>query len=197
VVTINNHNAQWKFDEDLMRSRKWKLETVNFRKGKENIRWIWLSLKQKLFARLSGITYRFGVAERSINKAYDGLTRLAKKEKADFYLVHHVEALGAGLKAARYHKAIFGFDAEDFHSGMNESAVPSSTDELIAYLESKYLPSCNYMTAASKGIAAAYREKYRIPLPKVILNVFPWEDLLAREVKGPVRFLLVFTGHRT
>ncbi|HTI11060.1 MAG TPA: hypothetical protein VL832_20960 [Puia sp.] len=188
VVTINNHQAQWKFDEDLMRSRKWKLETVNFRRGREHTYWLYLSLKQKLFSWLSRITCRFGIAERSINKAYDGLTRLAKKTRADFYLVHHVEALGAGFAAARRHKAAFGFDAEDFHSGMSEFAVPSPSDDIIVYLESKYLPHCNYMTAASKGIATAYHEKYGVPTPRVLLNVFPWEDLPAREVKEPVRF---------
>jgi glycosyltransferase involved in cell wall biosynthesis len=84
--------------------------------------------------------------------------------------------------------ARFGFDAEDFHTGMHEAPGPSKEEAIIAYLEGKYLPSCHYLTAASKGIAAAYQEKYGIVMPQVILNVFPFEDLPVRNADGPVRF---------
>jgi glycosyltransferase involved in cell wall biosynthesis len=44
------------------------------------------------------------------------------------------------------------------------------------------------MTAASKGIAIAYTEKYGITRPGVILNVFPLEELPVGLVNDPVKF---------
>ena len=56
VVTINNHSAQRKFDEQLMLSRKWKLSTVDFRKEvrEEKNRWLYLSVKQRILAISAG-----------------------------------------------------------------------------------------------------------------------------------------------
>jgi hypothetical protein len=208
VVTINNSVDQRRFDEEIMQTRKWRLKTVNFRKdaGGERLRWLYLSVKQRVFILLSRVTLRSGIAERAAEKAYDGLRYLATKEKADFYLVHHAEALGAGYYAARHNKAVFGFDAEDFHTGMretgrvdesgrmreavrlNEPVRPAPSDRITEYLERKFLPHCRYMTAASKGIAAAYSDKYKIDRPKVILNVFPKEDLPVRPPGSVVKF---------
>jgi len=218
VVTINNSMDQRRFDEEIMQTRKWRLKTVNFRKekGGERRRWVYLSVKQRFFILLSRMTLRSGIAERAAEKAYDGLRNLATKEKADFYLVHHAEALGAGYYAARHNKAVFGFDAEDFHTGMSESASPNESagsnestgpnksagpgagsgksagpmpsDRITEYLERKFLPHCRYMTAASKGIAAAYSDKYKIDRPGVILNVFPTEDLPVRPPGSTVKF---------
>jgi glycosyltransferase involved in cell wall biosynthesis len=190
VVTISNQPRQAAFDEELMQRRKWKLHTVNFRKERPDERWYWfrLSLKQRFFLFLSKISFKGGIAERAAEKAFDPLLRLARAVKADLYIVHHAEALGAGYTAARDNKAGFGFDAEDFHTGMNESATGQGPDKMIAWLEGKYLPHCTYLTAASKGIGAAYRNKYRIREPGIILNVFPFEDLPVREPREPVKF---------
>ncbi|HEY4062597.1 MAG TPA: hypothetical protein VGM30_11880 [Puia sp.] len=190
VVTINGNGSLWVFDQELMRTRKWKLQTVNFRREplSEKINWFLLSLKQQIFHRLYAVTGKFGIAERVVNKTYDPLTRLAKKEGADLYIVHHAEALGAGYRAASANGARLGFDAEDFHTGMNEPADRTWEDDIMAFLEKKYLPRCDYYTAASKGIAEAYRSAYRIDLPTVVLNVFPREHLPAIACNEPVRF---------
>ena len=190
VVTINSNSAQRRFDEELMTGRSWQLRTVNFRKEEpgERSRWLRFSIRQRIFAFLAGMTPRFGIAERAMEKAFDALTTLACSEKADLYIVHHAEALGIGAKAARRNRAALGFDAEDFHTGMNESSVPSREEALAEYLERRYLPSCIYLTAASKGIALAYHEKYGIRIPDVILNVFPFESLAVQTVNNPVRF---------
>ena len=188
VVTVNNHEEQRRFDEELMRSRDWKLSTVDFRRtaSRERQRWLRLSIKQKFFRALSTMTFRYGVAERAVEKSFDRLVALAAAEKADLYIAHHAEALGVGYRAALRHKVPFGFDAEDFHTGMNESGSGSSP--MIAFLEAKYLPHARYLTAASSGIAAAYQDKYGVRLPCVILNVFSREDLVATPVHQPVRF---------
>ena len=188
VVAVNNSAVLHDFDEQLMRTRKWKLRTVNYRRGQERMRWMYLSLRQRVFHFLSRVTCRWGVAERAAEKAFDGLVALACAEKADLYIAHHVEALGAGYKAARRNQAVFGFDAEDFHTGMNESASSAPADGLTYFLEKKYLGYCRHMTAASKLMAEAYRDKYGVSLPETILNVFPMVVLPVREAHDPVRF---------
>jgi len=190
VVTINNHSHQHHFDEELMKTRSWQLQTVNFRKEQksEKLIWFYLSFKQKIFSLLSKISFRFGIAERAALKGFDELTSLAQKENADFYLAHHAEALAVGYKAAMATNAKFGFDAEDFHTGMNESQTSSHEEKLITFLENRYLPRCNYFTAASKGIGEAYIEKYGIKQNNVVLNVFPIEKAAAMRTNTPIRF---------
>lgn len=190
VVTINNHSNQYQFDCELMSKRKWSLRTVNFRKDVKHEKkyWLYLSLQQKFYSLLTKLSFEFGFAERATLKGYDALVSLAKKEKADFYLAHHAEALGVAYQAAQYNNAGFGFDAEDFHTGMNESSKPSSTDGLLSYLEAKYLPHCIYFTAASKGIEEAYTAKYSLHQPNTILNVFPKENIEVTGVNRPIRF---------
>ena len=176
VVTVNYQFQPGQFDEQIMASRQWTLKTVNFRKEirQEKMRWFRLSLKQKLFALLSKFTLKYGIVERATNKAYDALISLAAKTRADLYIAHHPEALGIGYKAAKRVKAKFAFDAEDFHTGMNKSPLSPAKEEVyIEYMERKYLPFCDYTTAASKGIGEAYAEKYGISLPTTILNSFP------------------------
>lgn len=190
VITVNNHFGQHQFDRELMASRQWTLKTVDFRKEikAEKGYWLRLSVVQKLYMLLSRLTLGFGIAERAALKGFDALQRLAKQEGADFYLAHHAEALGVAYKAAKANGAGFGFDAEDFHSGMSENGQTSREDELIAYLEAKYLPHCSYLTAASKGIGEAYADKYKVPLRNTILNVFPKEKIAGTAVNTPLRF---------
>lgn len=190
VVTVSNTDRQAAFDEELMRRRGWRWRTVNFRKERAGERryWLYLSLKQRIFLVLSRLSYKGGIAERAAEKAFDALTALAMDEKADMYIAHHAEALGAAWRAARRSGARFGFDAEDFHTGMNETGTVSAQDRLVEYLETKYLPRLSYMTAASGGIGEAYRNKYGVKLPVTILNVFPYEELPVGEVNDPVKF---------
>src|SRR5580658_2482327 len=190
VVTISNSVRQAAFDEELMLRRKWVLRTVNFRKELKAERgyWFYLSLKQRLFLFLSAMGFGGGVAERAAEKAFDPLLALAIAEKAELYIAHHAEALGVGNRAARRHHVRFGFDAEDFHTGMNESGTVSAQDKLVEYLERKHLPRAVYITAASRGIGDAYRKKYGVPQPETILNVFPFEELPATVPGDPVRF---------
>lgn len=190
VVTINNHAGQHKFDKQLMQDRKWQLKTVNFRREekKEKSLWLLLSLKQKFYSFLSRFSYKSGIAERAALKGYDEVLRLAKKEGAGFYLAHHAEALGIAFTAARTHKAKFGFDAEDFHTGMNESATQSEDEKMLEFLERKYLPCCDWLTAASKGIGNAYQNKYGVKVNATVLNVFPKEQFADTIENGVVRF---------
>ncbi len=102
------------------------------------------------------------------------LVKAAVKIKADLYIAHLATALPAAAIAARHNNALYGFDAEDFHLG--EFADTPDTyhkRHLVKLIESRYLKGCSYVTAASPLIADAYSRTYDIPLPSVILNVFP------------------------
>jgi glycosyltransferase involved in cell wall biosynthesis len=176
VVTVNYQLQPALFDKELMSSRNWTLKTVNFRKEvpSEKMVWFRLSLQQKISALLSKFLIRDGIVSRALNKAYDPLLKMARQTKADLYIVHHPEALRIGWQAAVKYNAKFAFDAEDFHTGMNKSPLsPPDEERQVEYLEKKYLPLCDYITAASAGIARAYASKYDLELPAVVLNVFP------------------------
>ncbi|HUC79660.1 MAG TPA: hypothetical protein VMR70_02045 [Flavisolibacter sp.] len=190
VVTVNNHQQQAQFDALLMQTRSWQLKTVNYRKeiAAEKKRWLLFSVTQKMYAMLSRFTFGMGIAERTLLKGYDSLKKLAVNENADIYIAHHAEALPLAYAAAKLNKAKFCFDAEDFHSEMNEGKEPSKDEALISYVETKYLPHCTYITAASKGIGEAYARKYKLPLPQTILNVFPREAVSSPKKSGVVRF---------
>ncbi len=204
VVTVCNNSAQTILDDVIMASRTWRLLTIKSRKQGdiEMFRWLLTGIRQRLFVNyLSSITLECGVAERAQGREYPELRRIACSVKADFYIAHHAECLGAAYAAAKQHNARFAFDAEDFHSGMFASSMSDSLpNELkikklleqserqhkcaeqkrIEYLERKYLPLCDYITAASDGIGEAYAIKYNLPLPTTILNVFPLETLSVR-----------------
>jgi glycosyltransferase involved in cell wall biosynthesis len=93
------------------------------------------------------------------------------------YIAHNLAALPAAYHAAKKHGAKLGFDAEDFHSGeMNDTPENAIRLRLTREIERRYLSRCDYLTAASPGIAKAYADAYGVPAPIVILNVFPIAD---------------------
>lgn len=98
----------------------------------------------------------------------------ALRHPAKLYIAHHASVLPAAVKAAAKYGARVGYDAEDFYTEMHGAAKPQDLLGRIAErIERKYLKSCDYVTAASPGIADAYPEKYPIPRPVTVLNVFP------------------------
>lgn len=102
------------------------------------------------------------------------LEAAALRHPAKLYVAHNVTVLRAAVRAAAKFGGRVGYDAEDFYTGMHAIGQPPSLLERVAEeIERKYLPSCDYITAASPGIAAAYVEKYRIARPMTVLNVFP------------------------
>jgi glycosyltransferase involved in cell wall biosynthesis len=121
-------------------------------------------------------SHGFGSAfaeKRTLSRTTPELEAAGKKSKADLYIAHNLGALPAAVAAARRHSAQAGFDAEDFHSAMDPIEKTTPEDKLAAAIERRFLRSCAYVTAASPGIAKAYSQKYGIPQPETILNVFP------------------------
>jgi glycosyltransferase involved in cell wall biosynthesis len=96
----------------------------------------------------------------------------AKSMKADLYIAHNLAALPIAVKAAKYNGAKAGFDAEDFHRQEVTDDIKAPEYKLVKYLEDKYLPQANYVTAASPLIAKAYKELYPKQDFTVINNAF-------------------------
>jgi glycosyltransferase involved in cell wall biosynthesis len=111
------------------------------------------------------------IARVSYQPLIGRLGRLAKSKHADLFIAHNLPALPATADAARFHAAKLGFDAEDFHSGQfADSQDPDAN--CARYFEGRYLPHCDYVSAASDGIGDAYSTAYEIRKPVTILNVF-------------------------
>jgi len=143
---------------------------------------------QWLSKRVGLLIYKYTgfCAERAFHPAYPALQRAACKVPAEMYVAHNLAALPAAWRAAQKHGALLGFDAEDFHSGeLLECPENSALIQLTRSLEQKYLPLCDYVSAASEGIAAAYSQAYSIKMPLVINNVFPKVDAPSGRVKYP------------
>jgi glycosyltransferase involved in cell wall biosynthesis len=114
------------------------------------------------------------LVEASHHPVVRDLTAAVVAVPADLYVAHYVAALPAAVRAARHHRALFAFDAEDFHLGdLPEASEHELEKDLIRMIEGRYLPKASYVTAASPLIAQAYAETYGIGLPSTILNVFP------------------------
>lgn len=103
------------------------------------------------------------------------IAQVAVATPADMYIAHTLPALPAAAKAAKVHKAVLGFDAEDFHSGELDPVENPLEPSLCNVIESFYLPQCQHLTAASPGIASAYQERYGVKMTP-LLNVFPLSE---------------------
>ena len=168
--------------------RPWAVERVRFGAMASRATGLWQRLRRRVASRLvEAFGFRSPLAERALHYVVPELTRLAAREPADLFIAHNLAALPAAAAAARRHGARLGFDAEDFHRG--EYAQPEGPDyALTCWAEECYVPACDYVTAASEGIAAAYADVLSISLPVTIDNVFPLADRVATvreaELKG-------------
>jgi glycosyltransferase involved in cell wall biosynthesis len=136
-------------------------------------------IAQILRQRLVKFLFRVGLSQSQARRAAwhpigPDLISEAKKVKADLYIAHYVAALPAAALAAKYHGALYAFDAEDFHLGdLPEKPEHAFTKKLTRSVEEHWLAGCAYVSAASPGIAKAYAAAYGIPEPTVLFNVFP------------------------
>src|SRR4029077_6769642 len=96
------------------------------------------------------------------------LSAALKRQPADLYIAHYPAALPAAAKAAHLHRALYAFDAEDFHLGGGpEGPAHQRKRRMVRAIEASYVPSCAYVTAASPGIASAYVQTYGTVRPAV------------------------------
>ena len=163
-------------------------ETILAKHPEWNVRavsWAWEGIGGRLRRvatalreRAAGAAYRrTGALQAAVlaqGRTHTEMARLARRTPADLYVAHNLSALPAAARAAAHHGAALGFDAEDFHRGeLADTPENRPARALTVRVEDAYLPRCDYVTAASDGIARAYAEAVGIDEPAVILNVFP------------------------
>jgi len=139
----------------------------------------WLRWKQQLRQRVATALCSLGIRPlalvlRAWHPAGPELIRAAIKVRADLYVAHYPPALPAAALAARRFGTSYAFDGEDFHLGdFPESSAYDRHRRLLRMIESRWLPGCAFITAASSGIARAYAATYALTPPSVVRNMFP------------------------
>jgi glycosyltransferase involved in cell wall biosynthesis len=168
VISVRTLNFVDLRDEDVLQRASWTSDRIDLRSaGRRKA----LRLLQMGARAVHGATGVGGPFAYSIFHAAMAPRVFARK--ADLYVGHYVPALPLVAAAARRNRAIFAFDAEDFHLG-DLPDVPEHEAEKrrIRTIEGRWLPHAAYVSAASPGIADAYARSYGIARPEVVLNCF-------------------------
>lgn len=179
VVTLHSSERAAAHDSTLLRDRSWRHETVNVARTAAQLRWAAWSMAQRAATAGYDAGLRVGaVRDLSVSRFMVPLAMAAGREGADVYVAHNLAALPAAAWAASRHRAQLGFDAEDLHTGeLPDTAEHAPERARRMAVERYYLPRCDYLTAASPGIADAIVELYGVKRPTVILNTFPAEPV--------------------
>jgi glycosyltransferase involved in cell wall biosynthesis len=177
-------------DKALIASKKWKAICIGGDPQQKPGIYFLSRLIHKIAKNISQKTKGRLMAELAIARASFFLIRESKKHIADLYIGHNLGALPATIKAAKTNKKPCGFDAEDFHRNEVSDNINDPDVILKTYLEDRYIPQTDYLSASSPLIAEAYQNLYPALAPIVILNVFPNNLKIEQPVinkTGPVR----------
>lgn len=162
-------------DETVRRSLPDLEEVPLVGRAEGRARSAWYRIEFALWRRLAERTGAPILAPYAVIPRYRAFCRAVARTGADLYIAHNLGALPVAAYAARTTGTRLGFDAEDFHRG--EYAEGESPRALLTrYIEAAYIPRCDYVTAASDGIADAYARVLGVPRPTTVLNVFPLAD---------------------
>jgi glycosyltransferase involved in cell wall biosynthesis len=169
VVSIRVSEAVENRDEAVLKLAAWESRRIDLRNRGRRLPLRVLKIAARTLHRLGG------PARAQASSIYAAaLAQAVRPLNADLYIAHYVAALPVVAQAARRTGARYAYDAEDFHPGDLPDTPENAYDNgLIRQLESRWLPGCAYVTAASPGIAEAYAQAYSIEAPTVVLNAFP------------------------
>lgn len=201
VIAVAFNAEATRLDRELASSRGWRLEHVqtSWRSLAGGARRGGWGIVER--AAMTGFEARWPasiVRDHACSRFLRPLSALAAWEGADTIIAHNLQALPAAARAARRLGARLGFDIEDLHSGeLPDTPEHSSRRALVAAIEARYLPRCDYLTASSPGIADAIAELYGVRRPVVVLNAFPAEhpsrDRASRDRVDPAPALYWFS----
>jgi hypothetical protein len=180
VSIVSARFMSWSDEADReFEGRNWSVKKLEYGIYSSLLKKIHYRLRRKISRFLVGLFGPIpGMSERAIHSIIPELTSATCSISADLYIAHNLAALPAAYKAAHRNNSLLGFDAEDFHSGELVLSPNNILSILLARdIEKRYLPHCDYITAASPGIAKMYSDLYNIETPTVILNVFPVTNL--------------------
>jgi glycosyltransferase involved in cell wall biosynthesis len=186
------NNWGTKFDDEQLADKKWKAIRVGGDPVQKPSTFVFSRILYKAarsFYKSIGFPF---LAEPAASRSTYFLMKEAVKFKADLYIGHNLGALPAAVIAAKKHKAKCGFDAEDFHRQEVSDDVNSLHYKLNKYIEDKYLPQTDYITASSPLITAKYQQLYPKKDITTILNVFPKStpiNVKSIKQKGPIKLI--------
>lgn len=168
---------QWADDADqsLLKNVRWSYTLVGGSPSKNKLLYFLTKARFKINKELNkkfGNSFLF--AERSQARCFDELLRIAKSIKAQWYIGHNLGALSVAVKSAAFHKALAGFDFEDYHREEN-AGMPIYEQRRIVYLEQKYIPRLHYISTSSPMITERVKRNFPIFSKPIItlLNCFP------------------------
>jgi hypothetical protein len=186
VVSGRNSAPVDALDADILGSARWSCTRVDYRAGAGALgRKILRDLARRLVVHPRLATVR--IAARASHAEALRLSKVAARVPAQLYIGHCLPGLPAAALAAQARGVPFGFDAEDFHGAETDEAMNDPAERALAYaLQTKLLPGCAHLTAASPLIGRQYSVIYRVE-PRTVLNVFPRSQAPAAAVDpGPV-----------
>lgn len=131
----------------------------------------------------------------STSRVTSYLITAARKTKADLYIAHNIGALPAATAGAKKWKTKAGFDAEDFHRG-DFKEWESRQKQHVINIEDMFIPLCNYLTAGSPLIGAAYEKLYIGKCFLPVNNVFS-KRFLQSIISGNSNVLSLFWFSQT
>jgi glycosyltransferase involved in cell wall biosynthesis len=160
-------------DKKLLPLKRWKAVCIGGDPDQKPITFFLSRLIHKLSLAVIKRTGNNFLARFAIARSSFFLLREAQKYKAQLYIGHNLGALPAAVQAAKKHNKLCGFDAEDFHRYETSDNPNDKEVALKTYIENKYIPQTNYLSASSPQIAYAYHQLFPGKDPVVLLNVFP------------------------
>jgi len=184
VTVIYCYWNSWatKTDQQLLTKKKWKAIRVGGSPTEKKLLY-WLSRIQhkasKILVKKIGVKYHF--AEKAADRCTFLLLKEALQHQPDLYIAHNLAALPAAVKAAKKHHTKCGFDAEDFHRNETSDQAKNIDVRIKAFLEEKYMPQADYITASSLQITKQYQSIFPEKCITTILNAFP----VQKEVSFP------------
>lgn len=190
VEMLYNYFVDWadSADKKLLPQVSWKARLIGGSPVIHTLLFKVSKIKYKIYRSLYRIFgNRFQLAERSKSRCFDGLLQKAKSIKADWYIAHNLGALPVAVLAAKYHQAKCAFDFEDYHRG--ENTDPEFLKR-VTYLEEKYVPQLDQITAASPLISSQVKTHFPEFEVTTILNCFSIKHLQfpqQKNVDGPIR----------
>ncbi len=177
VTLLYSFFVEWAAEKDtiLLQKVPWKYKMAGGAPTDKKAIYLFTRIRNKIARVLNNyFGNNFLLAERTQARAFDELLTEAKKIKADWYIGHNLGALAVAVNAAKYNSARAGFDFEDYHRGENNKAIKCETSRIV-YLENKYVPQLNYISAASPLIAEKVGNHFPLQVRNIItlLNCFP------------------------
>lgn len=202
VIMLYCFFINWATEKDilLLKEAAWKFKMIGGSPLKNKIQFLFTRIRNRFCRIINKWNIQdFFFAERTQARCYDELLTEAKKIKADWYIAHNLGALPVAAKAASYHNTKAGFDFEDYYRGeiLGDDIINLKR---ISYLEEKYVPSLNYISAASPLILDAVLKDFpAINIYTITLNnCFPLKQQPVFRDKDPVnRTLSLFWFSQT